>query len=429
MRRIIKHALRHPRLTAYLRSVYHEGKAEGLGGNGPDTDIAEASPIASRPSTFTRQRLNLLVPALATESLFGGISTAITLFEALAQQTGMPDLRIILTDQQRFEHVQNPSFDDWKIRTLDEEDCPGRCVVAAGDRQARTLPVRPGDRFMATAWWTAVSARAIQNWQVANYKMLQPAKYLYLIQDYEPGFYPWSSRYALAEASYHDTDRFVAIFNTNLLKNFFLQQGYEFSQVHAFEPVLHPILRQQRELLQSVPKQPRLLVYGRPGVARNAFELTIMGLRAWVAQGGGAGWSFVSAGEQHPVVELGNGCQLLPLGKLSLEQYASELSHAAVGLSLMISPHPSYPPLEMVAFGLQVVSNRYGPKELGKLYPGILSADPLTPTTIAERLAEAAQNAFAVNRPSLAATAFSQHYLTGECGFGRLAELLLPQLD
>lgn len=427
MRRIIKHALRHPRLTAYLRSIYHEGKAEGLGGNGPETDIPEASPIACRRSTFTGQRLNLLVPSLATQHLFGGITTALTLFKAVAHAADMPDLRIILTDQQRFNYADNSAFGDWQIRALDQEDGAGRCVVAAGDRYTKTLAVGPGDRFVATAWWTAVSARSIQEWQAAAYRQPEPARYLYIIQDYEPGFYPWSSRYALAEASYHSAERFVALFNTGLLYSFFEQQGYRFPWAHAFEPVLHPSLRQQRKLLQGSSKEQRLLVYGRPGVARNAFELTVMGLRAWVAQGGGVGWEFVSAGEAHPPIELGNGCQLVSLGKLSLEQYARELSCAAVGLSLMISPHPSYPPLEMAAFGMQVVSNRYGPKDLGQLHPSILSADPLTPQTIAEQLALAAQRAFVAPQPQQGSEAW-QRYLTGDGGFDALADRLLCDL-
>ena len=428
MRRIIKQALRHPRLTAYLRGIYHEGKAEGLGTNGPETDIPEASPIACRLSSFTGPRLNLLVPALAVQHLFGGIATALALFEALAVEADLADLRIILTDQQRHDHADNPTFGSWQIRTLDQDDGPGRCIVAAGDRYGKTLAVGPGDCLVATAWWTAVSARSIQDWQAATYQFAQPAQYLYLIQDYEPGFYPWSSRYALAEASYHGAERFVAVFNTSLLQRFFTQQGYRFPRAHAFEPVLHPSLRQQRELLQNRAKERRVLVYGRPGVARNAFELTIMGLRTWVAQGGGEGWSFVSVGEAHPPIELGNGCRLVPLGKLSLEQYADELSRAAVGLSLMISPHPSYPPLEMAAFGMQVVSNRYGPKDLGQLHPAILSADPLTPQAIADQLAQAAQHALAEHRPQDEPNEIWQRYLTGDDGFTVLAGRLLHDL-
>ncbi|MBN2645388.1 MAG: hypothetical protein JXR59_07945 [Desulfuromonadaceae bacterium] len=427
MRRLIKQVLRHPRLTAYLKSIYNEGKAEGLGGSGPETHLAEASPITCRLSSFSQLRLNLLVPALDIQHLFGGIATALSLFEALVAEVGLDHVRIILTDQQRFEHANNPAFADWDVRTLDQEDRPGRCIVAAGDRHARSLAVGPGDRFVATAWWTALSARAIQDWQAATCQLPQPAKYLYLIQDYEPGFYPWSSRYALAESTYHDAERFMALFNTSLLQRYFIQMGYRFPQAHAFEPVLHPSLRQQRKRLQGQAKERRLLVYGRPGVARNAFELTVMALRAWVARGGGAGWRFVSAGEAHPAIQLGPDCQLTALGKLSLEQYASELSRAAVGLSLMISPHPSYPPLEMAAFGLQVVSNSYGPKDLSELHPAILTVQPLTPAAIAEKLDLAAQRAFLEHQPDVIHGRAWQRYVDEDGGFDAVAAHLLRQ--
>lgn len=431
MRRIIKKALRHPGLTAYLRGIYREGQAEGLGGQPPESSIPEAAPITCRQSTFPGQRLNLLVPALSIQHLFGGITTALAFFEELAQQSGLANLRIILTDQQRFVSADNPAFTAWRISALDESDGPGRSIVAAGDRYGKSLAVGAGDRFVATAWWTSVSARAIQAWQASSFDLPQPAPYLYIIQDYEPGFYPWSSRYALAEASYHGSHLFMALFNTSLLQTFFVQQGYQFPRAWSFEPVLNPVLRQQLELRYGTPKEQRLLLYGRPGTLRNAFELAVMGLRSWVEQGGGAGWSFVSLGEPHPPLELGNGTQLCSLGKLSLEQYADELSRAAVGLSLMISPHPSYPPLEMAAFGLQVVTNCHGPKDLNNLHPAIRNADPLTPEAIAAELGRAAQRAFEPGRseaPAVAATPAWQQYLGGRSDFAALCKPMLAQL-
>lgn len=428
MRRIIKQALRHPRFTAYLRSIYHESKAEGLGGSGPATDIPEAAAIGCRVTAFSGQRLNLLVPSLAIQHLFGGIATALSLFDALVAAAGAEHIRIILTDQQSFDYADNPRFTGWQIGGLDQEELPGRSIIAAGDRYGKTLPVGPGDRFVATAWWTAVSASSIQGWQATTYRLPQPQRYLYLIQDYEPGFYPWSSRYALAEASYHQAERFVALFNSSLLQSYFTQQGYSFPHAHVFEPTLHPALRQQRKQLQDRAKERRVLVYGRPGVARNAFELTIMGLRAWVALGGIDDWTFVSAGEAHPPIALGRGCTLLPLGKLSLEQYADELSRAAVGLSLMISPHPSYPPLEMAAFGVCVVSSCHGPKNLQDLHPAIFSADPLTPEIIADTLACAARDAFAPRRPEPSGSAFWQRYLQDDDAFDTVAAALLRDL-
>ena len=55
------------------------------------------------------------------------------------------------------------------------------------------------------------------------------------------------------------------------------------------------------------------------------------------------------------------------LGKLDLDAYGSLLRESAVGLSLMVSPHPSYPPLDMAHLGLRVVTNGFGPKDLSSV--------------------------------------------------------------
>jgi hypothetical protein len=43
---------------------------------------------------------------------------------------------------------------------------------------------------------------------------------------------------------------------------------------------------------------------------------------------------------------------------------------------MMTSPHPSYPPLEMAACGMTVVTNRWGPKDLEELSSRFVSCDP-----------------------------------------------------
>jgi hypothetical protein len=53
----------------------------------------------------------------------------------------------------------------------------------------------------------------------------------------------------------------------------------------------------------------------------------------------------------------------------------------------MVSPHPSYPPLEMAHFGMKVITNRFGNKDLSKLHDNIISLDELTPISIADKLA------------------------------------------
>jgi hypothetical protein len=55
----------------------------------------------------------------------------------------------------------------------------------------------------------------------------------------------------------------------------------------------------------------------------------------------------------------------------------------------MISPHPSYPPLEMAEAGLAVITNSFAAKDLRTRYPGIVSIDGLTPEALAGEIERA----------------------------------------
>ena len=102
---------------------------------------------------------------------------------------------------------------------------------------------------------------------------------------------------------------------------------------------------------------------------------------------GSGEWSVLSLGEQHPDIDLGNGTKIQSLGKASLEDYARIMAEASIGISLMESPHPSYPPLEMAAFGVRVITNAYANKDLSSLSGNIHSLPICSPDHIAEKLA------------------------------------------
>ena len=52
----------------------------------------------------------------------------------------------------------------------------------------------------------------------------------------------------------------------------------------------------------------------------------------------------------------------------------------------MVSPHPSYPPLEMATFGVKVITNTFSNKDLKDFSPNIISLDTVNPVTISNRL-------------------------------------------
>lgn len=352
-----------------------------------ETEITEILPLgvrADRP-TGDGRRLNLLVPAVSVQHVFGGIATALQVFNQLRGSFGL--LRIIVTDEAMPQPAPSAFYGTWPVVQLD--DAPPSCdhIVAAGSRWDKQLAVHAQDYFMVTAWWTALNGFELLRWQREHCSVDGPRRLLYLIQDYEPGFYPWSSRYVLAQSTYAKPQETVALINSDWLADYLHAQGHSLPCVRVLQPRLHPVLGQRRKELTPFRKERLLLVYGRPGTDRNAFALVVAALKLWVLTFQGAfAWRVVSAGEVFDPIDLGQGCQLQSLGKLDIDGYADLLSRTAVGLSLMVSPHPSYPPLEMAAFGVRVVTNSFVNKDLSTLSSYLTSLPFAVPKNLAVAL-------------------------------------------
>ena len=93
----------------------------------------------------------------------------------------------------------------------------------------------------------------------------------------------------------------------------------------------------------------------------------------------------VSVGLAHEHVSLTGGHVLRSLGKIPWSDYPRFLADTDIGLSLMFSPHPSHPPIEMAAAGARVVTNAFAGKDLSDLSPAIQSSDP-TPEALSRAL-------------------------------------------
>jgi hypothetical protein len=391
-------------------------------------DIREVMQMPVRPSTLAEPRINLLLPGLSERHVFGGIATALEFlrgFEGTA-----PHFRIIVTDESRLAETEHRRFPGWEFVTLEDEDGGGRRIVPTEDREQASLAVAEGDRFIATSWWTAHIARDILRQQQELFAAAAPS-FIYLIQDFEPGFYPWSARYVLAEQTYQDSSTYVPVFNTGLLKDHSVRLGLVPADALHFDPVINEGVQ---ESLRKRPasRERQVLVYGRPTVERNAFPLVVMSLRRLVAARDVSDWRFVSVGEAHAPVALGKGKVLESLGKLSINEYGEQLGKSFAGLSLMVSPHPSYPPLEMAAAGMRVVTNGYGEKDLSRWAENIISVRNPNPQAIADALGEQLARYGLQGDPETPQRSYSpefEHYLHGHLDFSGLARAALAEMD
>ncbi|CAO3460156.1 hypothetical protein [Azospirillum argentinense] len=337
------------------------------------------------PTLATNPHLNVLVPGLAMKHMSGGPNTAINLAYRLAA-LGV-SVRFIATDA--------PTDADpapfWRhVRLISGVDraLPNATLVDASDR-TKTLPIGVNDVFMATAWWTA---------QMAKYAVAKTnhRRFVYLIQDYEPILHPASTQSALAEETYA-LDH-VPVINTSLLKEFLAERKIgrhadpAFSErAIAFEPAVDQARFHKAE---KAGGRRTLLFYARPtNGLRNLFEMGVAALQKAIHDGvfDPAEWDFVGMGEAFAPVQLGPSAWLKPAPWLDFDGYARQMRESDILLSLMLSPHPSYPPIEMALCGKPAVTTVFANKtaeRLAELSPNIIGTEA-TIEGIAGGLAEA----------------------------------------
>ena len=254
---------------------------------------------------------------------------------------------------------------------------------AASDR---STPVRLGrnDIFIATAWWTAQMVKYIL--PLFNIK-----KIIYLIQDFEPLIHNASANYALALETY--SLDMLPIFNSSLLRDYFIHEkvGRFADSTFAntslyFEPAVDPAIFFPPQPPKKARKK-RLLFYTRPEAQRNLLEIGIGALMKILAEGrcNPDEWEFLStdtgvAGKCRPVV-LSTSPEVIlkPLAMRDLTTWADEIRNVDIMLSLILSPHTSYPPLEAAVCGALVVTNTWSVKteeRLRTISPNIIAGTP-----------------------------------------------------
>jgi len=115
----------------------------------------------------------------------------------------------------------------------------------------------------------------------------------------------------------------------------------------AFRPSID-VSRYATGVRKSKPRR-KIALYGRPEVERNMFPMAIEALDIFMGlEGlGPDDVELVSIGLAHEPVNFPTGVRLESLGKLPWEEYPDYLLGVDVGLSLMYSPHPSHPPIEI----------------------------------------------------------------------------------
>ena len=355
--RILSFAVREPRLAASAVETQLNRGGRQLAYTQYRDGLPSIAPLNLRldPDLSARPRLNVLIPGMAMRAMSGGPNTAINLVYRMSH-LGVP-LRFISTDI-AMDKDHGPLRQHFQALTGLSGEGADVEIVCGADRSV-ALPIGENDAFFASAWW---------NVQMIKYAlpMMKRKRFFYIIQDFEPGLYPWSTEYALAMETY--SLDYYGILCSNLLSEHmssrrigaFADEDFLQNKMTVFEPAV------DRSVFYPEPAEPgarrRLIFYARPNTARrNLFELGLYSLRTANELGvfEGEEWEFLFMGEALQTIDLGRGAAIRSAPWLDYKGYGQLLRGSDIALSLMLSPHTSYPPLEMAACGRVSVTNTF----------------------------------------------------------------------
>jgi hypothetical protein len=303
----------------------------------------------------TPKRVSMVTDSINSGSLFGGVSTAI-IFSALLSKHIGAKLRIITCneppDGQNVSKVFEAHNIDWKDN-----------VQFAWARDGEQIDVGNQDLFVTTSWWSTRRAR----------RSVPAEKIFYLLQEDERMFYAMGDDHLRCREMLSDRDiRFIV--NSRLLFDHLADEGFSNITERGvwFEPAFPDTSYYAVDRKKLPKKSPKMtfLFYARPNNQRNLFFRGIEAISGALESGilDPGQWEIHFVGRDLSEFLLPGDIKPILSENLAWPDYVALIRRTDLGLSLMYTPHPSYPPLDLAACGAVAVTNRYGRKTSLKQY-------------------------------------------------------------
>lgn len=294
-------------------------------------------------------RLNVVTDSLEKDSLFGGVATAIVIATKFAQENDIP-LRIITRAA-----PTNPRA-YYNIVKMNQLEAPKKvtffsdCNRDAKGKSKYKLELTEQDVFLATSWW---SAEAIRRTSLRK-------RFFYVIQEVETFFYNYGDmHYRCSQIMNNPNIDFIV--NSHYLWDYFAEWNKNIvDHGVCFEPAFSNKMFCPGKF-EKDKKKYKLFFYSRPNNSRNLFGYGIYILNEAVRKGilDTEEWEICFAGQDVPALSFCNGYSPKRMGRLDWNEYAAFLKTVDLTLSLMYTPHPSYPPYDAACSGNVVLTNTF----------------------------------------------------------------------
>lgn len=336
----------------------------------------EIVPIEAMYSEEDTKRLNLVTDTISSHSLLGGVATALIVATEFANKMQIPLRIITLTDE-----VEPTNYEN--ILRLNGVPYPDKVTFFShyyreDGSPNRRLDVGKEDIFFATSWW---SAKSIKDITIRE-------DFYYIIQEVETFFYEHGDRHLMCSEIMQDKNIHFIV-NSKFLWDYFEENQKNITENGVyFEPAFsktlyHPCLFRKKE-------KYRLFFYARPNNPRNLFGFGILMLDTAIQKGiiDTTEWEICFAGQDYPDFTFCDGTKPLSMGQMSWQEYSEFVADTDLALSLMYTPHPSYPPYDVAVSGGVVLTNECANKTTFEYCDNVIVA-PLNRDAFLEKMKQA----------------------------------------
>ena len=343
---------------------------------------AYLEPLRTYPASGFGRRLSVVTDGIDPDRLHGGVGTAIILGILLAQHL-RAGLRLI-TRRQEAEPSQLVSVLAANGLRWEDEIEFLHAPSGVGD----DVPVGDADLFLTTSWWTTKTTR----------RAVDPRRILYLLQEDERSFYPHGDERLRCAEILSDTELHFVV-NSRMLYQHLIQGPEPLVSIRDrgiwFEPAFPETLFYDDREQRAQRRTKNFFFYARPENLRNLYWRGLEAVGAAIEEAilPPNDWRFVFGGRKIERIVLPCGVSPEIRENLPWAEYAALIRQIDLGLSLMDSPHPSYPPLDLAASGAVVVTNRSGLKRSLDSYSENIFCVDATLEGLKQGIARAAETA------------------------------------
>ncbi len=313
-----------------------------------ERQFAALRPLPVYQNPNEARSIIILTDSIGPQSLFGGVGTAMVVGTLMARRLGCK-LRVAT----RMDAPDGHAYGEVRAANKLGVDVSSEFIYVPLDG-SKPLSVGPCDVIVTTSWWTTRSAM----------RSLGTQQIIYLIQEDERMFYAFGDERLRCTEVLND-ERLRLLINTEALFGHLdcgpnalpgiKERGAWFTP--AFPSIPVPQWDEDR------PKR-NFFFYARPHNQRNLFWRGLEAIEAALEKGvlDGTRWNFYFVGKDIPKMVLPGGYEPIVVSGMSWANYAAFVSTMDLGLSLMDTPHPSYPPIDLAAGGAVVVTSMHGAK-------------------------------------------------------------------